>query len=58
MRASFWVSIVLLLHFDTMDVKKTGKVTHDELLAALLFYYTNIDDEDNPLNFMKGPLVD
>ena len=44
--------------FDTMDVKKTGKVTHDELLAALLFYYTNIDDEDNPLNFMKGPLVD
>ena len=27
-------------------------------LAALLFYYTNVDDEDNPLNFMKGPLVD
>lgn len=44
--------------FDTMDIKKTGKVTHDELLAALLFYYTNVDDEDNPLNFMKGPLVD
>ena len=44
--------------FDTMDVKKTGKVTHDELLAAQLFYFTDTDDEDNPLNFIMGPLVD
>ena len=44
--------------FDAMDVRKAGKVTHDELLAALLFYYTNTEDEINPLNYMKGPLVD
>ena len=44
--------------FDAMDIRKAGKVTHDELLAALLFYYTNTEDEINPLNYMKGPLVD
>ena len=44
--------------FDAMDVKKTERVTHDELLAALLFYYTDTDDETHPLNYMKGPLVD
>jgi len=44
--------------FDAMDVKKTGKVTHSELVAALLFYYTDTDDTAHPLNYMKGPLVD
>ena len=44
--------------FDAMDVKKTERMTHDELLAALLFYYTDTDDETHPLNYMKGPLVD
>ena len=44
--------------FDAMDIRKAGKVTHDKLLAALLFYYTNTEDEINPLNYMKGPLVD
>ena len=44
--------------FDAMDVKKTERVTYDELLAALLFYYTDTNDETHPLNYMKGPLVD
>ena len=44
--------------FDSMDVKKSGRVTHKELVDALLFYYTDTDDEASPLNYMKGPLVD
>ncbi len=44
--------------FDAMDAKGTEKLAHDELLAALLFYYTDTADESSPLNYMKGPLMD
>ena len=44
--------------FDSMDVNKNGRVTHKELLDALLFYYTDANNEASPLNYMKGPLMD
>ena len=44
--------------FDCMDIKKSGRVNHEEIMDAVFFYYTDTDDEVHPLNYMNGPLAE
>jgi Ca2+-binding EF-hand superfamily protein len=42
--------------YNAMDTDSKGKIEHDDLFRAKLFYYTDLSDEANPLNLMQGPL--
>ena len=44
--------------FDSADVEKSGNLTMKQMFDAMVFFYTNQDDEGNPLNHIMGPLVD
>ena len=42
--------------FDAVDKEKTGKVTHEQVFEAQLFFFTDKEDKDHPYNHIRGPL--
>nr|BAG06945.1 okadaic acid binding protein 2.3 [Halichondria okadai] len=44
--------------FETMDEKKSGRITFEDTIKAQRFFFTDQNDESHPFNHIRGPLVD
>ena len=44
--------------YNELDPSKSGKITREAMERAHIFFFSDTEDEQHPLNLLRGPLVD
>ena len=44
--------------YEALDSTKSGKINREAMEKAHVFFFTDTEDEQHPLNLLRGPLVD